>query len=234
MTATAIIEEKKAWVKDLAIEQALERTALFHQGFPHTHDHAKYWEQAFNSLIESFYLSSHFSFFTTGNVLPWIEGTAPSALCSIIERPLLPDVLHSVVLHYWGWQKSEDPDLPVELSSAIENSRTILDLEDDWDGEGGVCYSEATWLRATEFLRENALRLRQLKDVWPAVPFIEPGPNGSIDLHWRTSKRELLINIPRDPNQPAGYYGDNFANETIKGKLNISENNEWIMVWLMK
>src|SRR5262245_456767 len=143
MTATAIIEEKKTWAKDLAIEQAFERTVLLHQGFPHRQDRAKYWEQAFNSVLESLYLSSHFSFFTTGNVLPWIGEAAPLALRSIIENPLLPNMLHSVVLHYRDCQKSEDPDLPVELSSAIENSRAILDLEDDWDGEGSVSYSEA-------------------------------------------------------------------------------------------
>jgi hypothetical protein len=228
MQAVAVIEETKALGKDLAIEQALERTALLHQGSFLPQDRAKYGEQAINSALESLHSSSHFFLFNTGNVLPWISGTALSALRIIIERRPLPDVLH------WNWQESDPPSLSAELSIAIENSRAILDLENDWDGEGGVGYSETTWLRATDFLRENALRLWQMKGVWPAVPFIEPGPNGSIDLHWRTSKRELLINIPSDPNQPAGYYGDNFASETIKGKLDISENNEWIMVWLMK
>jgi hypothetical protein len=134
--------------------------------------------------------------------------------------------------------EQQEGNAPTELSpvllQAIKESRSLLDLQDDWDGEGSPGYAEATWLRAIEFLTSNAKCLKETAGTDIPVPFIEPGPHGSIDLHWRTSTRELLINVPSDLNQLAGFYGDNLAGKSIKGKLNTSENNEWIMLWLMK
>jgi hypothetical protein len=70
------------------------------------------------------------------------------------------------------------------------------------------------------------------------APKILPGPHGSIDLHWKMPKRELLINIPANPEEPGSYYGDDREEGTenaIRGKnLDVSANNEWIFMWLMK
>lgn len=135
------------------------------------------------------------------------------------------------VIQRWPQDIQQD-DRWLEIEEAIEESRSLLEIEDDWDGEGSAGYSEATWNRATEFLKNNARRLKDILDVWVDAPSISPGPNGSIDLHWKTESRELLINIPADSTQPAGYYGDDRGVNRIKGTFDISGRNEWLLMWL--
>lgn len=120
------------------------------------------------------------------------------------------------------------------LAEAIHASRSILDLEDDWDEEGSPGYKEATWNRAAEFVKDVALAFHQRSGVWVDPPRILPGPEGSIDIHWKTSKRELLINIPEHDEEPADYYGCGDPKDTIKGKLDTSLPNEWILMWLTR
>lgn len=125
-----------------------------------------------------------------------------------------------------------------ELVLAIGNSRKILQLGNNWDGEGSAGYSEVTWNRATNFLLSSAARYWRDHRRWVASPRITPGPDGSIDIHWKTPKRELLINIPANPEEPAAYYGDDKEDGTenaVRGKkLDTSTYNEWIIAWLMK
>jgi hypothetical protein len=120
------------------------------------------------------------------------------------------------------------------VKAAIENSRYILDLEDDWDEEGATGYAPSTWSRATDFLLKNALSLWEDYGVFIASPRILPGPDGSIDLHWRVGDHELLTNIPSDVAQPASYYGNSKRGDVIKGSLDTSTNNVWLLVWLTK
>jgi hypothetical protein len=129
---------------------------------------------------------------------------------------------------------SSECELPHGWKQVITDSEKILDLEDDWDGDGACAYVRTTLDRATQFLETSAKGLWKSRQLWLSIPFIEPGPNGSIDIHWRTEKRELLINIPADVNQLAGYYGDEMGKNSIKGKLDTSEYQEWITIWLMK
>lgn len=120
------------------------------------------------------------------------------------------------------------------LAEAIRASRYILDLEDDWDEEGSPRFDEATWRRAIRFVKQVALSFRHSAGFWIEPPRILPGPKGSIDIHWKTTKRELLINIPKDEKEPADYYGSGSSADIIKGKIETSANNEWILAWLTK
>lgn len=132
-------------------------------------------------------------------------------------------------------RKIDKPILTRRLNDVIEASRCILDLEDDWDEEGSLRFSEATWIRATHFVKQVALSFRQQPNgFWVDPPRILPGPKGSIDIHWKTSKRELLINIPEDKKEPADYYGSGGLTDIIKGKLETSAKNEWILAWLTR
>jgi hypothetical protein len=121
------------------------------------------------------------------------------------------------------------------VAKAIQSSRSILDLKDDWDEEGSPGYIESTWDRAAQFVKNTSLSFRQDAGFWVDPPRILPGPKGSIDIHWKTSKRELLINIPENGEEPADYYGSGGANDIIKGKLDTSsQQNFWILVWLTR
>jgi hypothetical protein len=110
----------------------------------------------------------------------------------------------------------------------------MLDLKDDWDEEGSPGYKESTWYRAIQFIRNVSASFRQSAGFWVEPPRILPGPEGSIDIHWKTSKRELLINIPESDEEPADYYGCGSLQDAIKGKLDTSLPNEWILLWLMR
>ena len=131
--------------------------------------------------------------------------------------------------------KFEEPEYPVDIDhvlDAIRESRRILELEDDWDDEGSPGYTESTWKRATDFLLNDSLRLWQEYRIRVEVPRILPGPDGSIDIHWRVNQRELLINIPASEGELASYYGDDQADGIIKGTLKTSARNQWLMMWL--
>src|SRR6266516_1433751 len=54
-----------------------------------------------------------------------------------------------------GWTEGAfvSPDVALKpLEEAIEQSRRLLSLKDDWDGEGALGYNKVTWVRATDFL----------------------------------------------------------------------------------
>lgn len=125
-------------------------------------------------------------------------------------------------------QYEEDDD----LNAAIEASREMLQWPDDWDGEGSPRYEVSTWERAVAFLRGSAERLSQECGLVADVPRIQPGPNGSIDLHWLTAERELLINFPADPSEPIEFYGDGPPNNMVKGRLPDATPKCWLLRWL--
>jgi hypothetical protein len=110
----------------------------------------------------------------------------------------------------------------------------MLDWGANWDGEGGVGYSEEVWERATQFLIQSALELWQRHGRAVPTPSIEPGPQGSIDFHWQLADRELLLNLPVDPEGLVDFYGDTADEEAIKGKSHTSTVGPWILAWLTK
>jgi len=67
------------------------------------------------------------------------------------------------------------------------------------------------------------------------APHIHPGPDGSIDIHWKNDNYELLLNVPVEEGSLAGFYGDNISGNMIKGKMNISDGkmNNGLILWLI-
>jgi hypothetical protein len=131
--------------------------------------------------------------------------------------------------------------LPPEINAlreAINKSRSILELKDNSDDAESVACSESTWNRAQSFLMKNALKLWRSHKTCFNPPKILAGPEGSIDLHWKSATRELLINVPAGSQEPIGYYGDDRAEGTknaVRGKdLESSTDAEWIFLWLTK
>jgi len=117
--------------------------------------------------------------------------------------------------------------LPIELKKIVEKlqeSKKILDLKDDWDGENSIAYLEETWTNATTFLFNYAKEI--YKDINKVIdlPNIYPGPDGSIDIDWETETYGILINI-----LPAGasatFYADDKNKQTVKGKFNPQNFN---------
>jgi hypothetical protein len=124
------------------------------------------------------------------------------------------------------------PSPLARLGEAIEASRSMLDLPDDWDGEGSPAYDPATWRRAVDFLVEHAVRFWRESGVVIPAPKVRKGPHGTIDLHWRMPGHELLINVPA-ADEPADYYGDDGADgRRIEGTLDPATYHRWLLQWL--
>jgi hypothetical protein len=120
-----------------------------------------------------------------------------------------------------------------EIDEVVESSRRILELKHDWDGEGASPIAESTWRRAVEFLRGTAYTLWTKHNLRMERPSLVPVADGSIDLHWKLSNRELLVNIPTANDEWASYYGDNrLGGNTVRGKLDTGAPNRWLFVWL--
>lgn len=118
------------------------------------------------------------------------------------------------------------------IQEVIEASRWILQLEDDWDENGSGKYAEATWERARNFLAALAeSSARQFGKDLPA-PKILPGPDGSIDLHWKLPRFELLLNVSPDAGKPVSFYGDDYGASFMKGNVTTPEATRRLVVWL--
>ncbi len=131
-------------------------------------------------------------------------------------------------------RRDELPQRLAEVEKAIATSRYILDLEENWDDEGASRYSPVTWQRATEFLKKQAVTTWEVHGTMIPVPRILPGPDGHIDLHWKTDAFELLISIPPREGDPASFYGDDYGKLSIEGTLRPETINNGLLSWLSK
>jgi hypothetical protein len=93
------------------------------------------------------------------------------------------------------------------LESAIQASRQMLKLEEDWDDAGAQPIAEGTWTGAMAFLRRTVSRSGVSDEV--VVPTISACRDGSIDFFWKTSLFRFLVNI-----KPALAESDYYA-ETV-------------------
>ena len=104
-----------------------------------------------------------------------------------------------------------------------EAKEQLLVLEDDWDGEGAPAYCEQTIEAAAAFFYQLAERSELATPVR-----ILPASEGSIDLHWKTARFELLVNF--HPDGSVSYYGDDYCENVIQGKTHPKP--EVIACWM--
>jgi len=108
------------------------------------------------------------------------------------------------------------------IGEAIEGSKKILELAEDWDDAGALPIKKTTFKRASIFLINYSTWLFNNFKFAIETPQLSPGPDGSIDILWRTKYYRMLINIPQNKDQQAGYYGDDYKDgNSIKGKVPV-------------
>jgi hypothetical protein len=127
--------------------------------------------------------------------------------------------------------------LPKELSNIVrevENSEVILSYDAGWDDEKAIPVDRETWLQATGFLLRYALRVFNLFSSALDTPGINPCPNGSIDLSWRTKSARMLINIRKENGKMlAFFYGDLYDNKMpIKGNVPAGTVEDHLACWM--
>jgi hypothetical protein len=67
------------------------------------------------------------------------------------------------------------------------------------------------------------------------MPRVNPAGEGSIDLHWRSAARELLVNIPKDVDLPCTFFGRSFSSrDTLTGKLDQATSRQDMTSWLIE
>lgn len=119
--------------------------------------------------------------------------------------------------------------------SPIERSWKIVSLDDDWDGEGSLGYDESTWRQAVSLVvRSASTQVERHPDVILPVPIFAKGQEGSIDILWDSGERRLMINVPAEGDGPVTYHGFDTGNDAreVKGSLDPSDQNDWIVRWL--
>jgi hypothetical protein len=110
-----------------------------------------------------------------------------------------------------------------DLEKVILASKYLKNLQevDTETGEIIHNYEPTTWVRATTFLINFAnWALSEEGTIIPS-PKVYDGPNGSIDVYWKSDGYRLLVNFPENVAEFPTYYGDNYDAQTpIKSKIN--------------
>lgn len=134
-----------------------------------------------------------------------------------------------------GWERetpesdvwTQHEDYPA-LNAEIEYARSMIGVPVD----DATTYSEDTFNRVAAFLTMYSDELLKSGLVIP-VPKIGPGPDRSVDLHWKYQSRELLMNIPADANEAAAFYGDDYGTQKFRGQLDVKTFNLGFAHWLI-
>ena len=113
--------------------------------------------------------------------------------------------------------------LDTHVQVVAEAKERLLALEDDWDGEGAPAYCEQTIEAAAAFFYQ----LVEKSELATPVRIL-PASEGSIDLHWKTARFELLVNF--HPDGSVSYYGDDYCENAIQGKTRPTP--EVIACWM--
>ncbi len=119
------------------------------------------------------------------------------------------------------------------LKNEINRSRYhILNLKDNWDGEGSKGFNLVVWKEASSFLLRLFHKFYTEYGIIFDVPTILPVEDFSIDIHWKTDKMELTINFSEEfYNFPSFYGRDNEGNE-IQGTIDKYKIHLIIFPWL--
>ena len=110
----------------------------------------------------------------------------------------------------------------------------ILELRDNWNGEGSKSYNAETLKKAKRFL------ISLIKDFWMLynleldIPMIFPGIAGDIDIEWKNKKFQLLISIPEKDEKLSGLYGSDYAEDEIELDFDITKTNLRLLSWLKR
>lgn len=120
------------------------------------------------------------------------------------------------------------------IRETIRQSKKLLQLPEGWDEEAAKPIDPQALEAAGRLLMDMAVLLLRLPgNQTLAVPEINPVPNGSIDLSWRTARARTLINVRKEgTGYTAYYYGDEYNNvNPNKGAMPITDAGR-LLGWL--
>jgi hypothetical protein len=120
------------------------------------------------------------------------------------------------------------------IAEAINDSKVLLDLEEDWDDDGANATNFATYKNAIKFLVNYSTHILDEFGLVLKKPFIDITRDGSISIQWDTDTAVFLIIFKKNKNEFAYYYGqEKETNSPFKYRVKINENiNNITAEWL--
>ncbi len=119
------------------------------------------------------------------------------------------------------------------VSQAIRDAKRLIELSDNWDGEGSPGFSTMTLARATNLVRDTVLYLWTTAHIQLSPPEFLPTSDGSIDIEWYVGDKELVLRIPVDPNERVAFYGKSSSDFSIRGTFSEqSSDRSWLLSWV--
>jgi hypothetical protein len=112
----------------------------------------------------------------------------------------------------------------IDLYDAINRSKYILDFKDNWDENGSKAYLPDTWVKAVRFLIKFYSWRDQHFKLLVKPPKIYQGPEGSIDIYWKSQTFTYLINIGEEE-EFATYYYKSPTGTKVEGEFNLINFN---------
>jgi len=124
-----------------------------------------------------------------------------------------------------------------DIVDEINNSKYILELENNWDGMGAVIVPHELYQRGIEVLIMYAnFIFDQYNKTVIQSPEINPCPNGTLDFSWTTENSRMLINIkPKDDDYVASCFGYSKVSKiAIEGFVDMVNIDIDIASWMRK
>lgn len=116
-------------------------------------------------------------------------------------------------------------EIPIGLDKVNQvfvDAKYILNLEDDWDENGGLVYEEEVWKKAAEFLITYFKWIKTIYDGNLYMPKMYHGPNGTIDFVWDELNYRLFINLDCIENK-GNFFSDSPNNQYSEGEFGIDD-----------
>ncbi|MCL5252896.1 MAG: hypothetical protein M1351_02250 [Candidatus Thermoplasmatota archaeon] len=148
------------------------------------------------------------------------ESVVPKAPVNQLERCLLEPIYLSAKISFH------------KLFREIQRSYEILiSLQNDFDEDGSPSYSVDVLSKAKNFLLDLWVYAYRKNSRDLPIPDILPGPDGSIDIYWKSDKSKLLMNVKPGNKNEAAYYGKSDNGREIEGSSAV-ENFSGIIDFL--
>lgn len=123
----------------------------------------------------------------------------------------------------------------VFIYKTIQESKSLLNLKEDWDVEGALTCKKNTYSSAIEFLVKYSNEIFVSHNLVIEPPEINLTKDGSIDLEWRNDNYILLINFLNSEKLDIHYYGEDSKTKTIiKGFIDYNSINKDLAFWMQK
>lgn len=120
-------------------------------------------------------------------------------------------------------ESESDPKLSFETDVSAQ-LKVILELEENWDGDGSPCYTREETERVEQFCLKLYREFTKTFGKGLHKPLISPSES-SIDLFWQKGSSGVLINIPNDKSKTCEIFGTRKGADgpTIQSSSDIEE-----------